>query len=62
MMPTIMKGLMFGGFALFALAFLLKPTENWKWGQKHFWKLGIVGLPLMLVGVVVLIILAQLQD
>jgi len=58
MVPVIMKGLMFGGFALFALGLLFKPTENWGWGRKHFWKLGVIGIPLMLTGAIVLVCLA----
>lgn len=58
MVPAIMKGLMFGGFALFASALLFKPTENWEWGQKHFWKLGIMGIPLILIGAIVSVCLA----
>lgn len=52
MAETIFKVLMFGGLSLFGVAFILKPTENWKWGQRHFWKLGVLGIVALITGVV----------
>ena len=50
MTKTIMQVLMYSGVSLFGVALVFRPREDWKWGKKHFWKVGILGIVLLFVG------------
>ncbi|MBA7680587.1 hypothetical protein ES703_88908 [subsurface metagenome] len=53
MKNTISVAMMFTGVGLFGFAFIFKATDQWQWGQRNLWKIGVVGIIVLLIGMLI---------